>query len=252
MKPYLINLDRSTDRLKAITSVLNELTIPFERVSAVDASQIENEELYSTTHSPSLNYPRLLSKGEIACFLSHRKCWQKLLDSNEKWAVILEDNCEFSISSAKYLKSLDWIPRECKLIHFSYTVNELFYRDEIRVQDNILIKTECSSPMGTSAYAISREAAKRALELSQTISEPVDNFLFGMFSDFSREVPCWRTTNCVVKRADVKTVIDGRVRNGSRTKSSSLFSIHPLRLFQKIQISLRRRQLQKIHQTWEG
>lgn len=253
MKVFLINLDRSKDRLISITESLNHLSIPFDRVSAVDANKISSEELYSCVHSPSLNYPRVLTRGEIACFKSHQICWQKLVDSNDDWAIILEDNCEFAKTSKKYLSSLDWIPSNCELIHLSYTVNKLFYQDEIKLQDNnSLIRTECSSPMGTSAYVISRNAAQRALELSQTISEPVDNFLFGMFSDFAKEIPCWRTKVCAIRRADVTTVITGRVREKSAAKHSSLIAFHPLRLLKKIRISIRHHQLRKTQQIWEN
>lgn len=250
MNTYLINLDRSTDRLETIKNSLDSHFIEFERVSAVDAQLLTEEELYQNVRTPNCNYPRSLTKGEVACFLSHRVCWEKLVKSGHERALILEDNCEFSPVANQYLASENWIPASCELIHFSYGNNPMFFTDEISLPNNSLIKTKYSAPIGTSAYCISRNAAVVALELSQTIMEPVDNFLFGMFSEFSKRIPCWRTKGCVVRRANVQTVISGRSRGEATLSRNSVLSFHPLRVLKKLYINIQRKQMKSTLQTW--
>ena len=116
MKTYLINLDRSIDRLEAMKIRLKTIGVDFERVSGIDGNKFPPVDY--TTKSPNARYPHHLSAGEIACFLSHKKCWELLIKSNEEWALILEDNCTFSASATRYLSNTNWIPEGCNLINF--------------------------------------------------------------------------------------------------------------------------------------
>lgn len=248
MKTYLINLDHSRDRLRSMTISLNKLDIDFERVSAVACDNLPEESLHCEVCSPSLNYPHPLTRGEIACFLSHRKCWENLINSGEQWALILEDNCEFSSVASQYLDSTHWFPKECQIIHFTYSPRLMYFKKHIDLDSgNALIHTECSIPVGTSAYAISKDAALLALERSKVICEPVDNFLFGMYSDFSKIVHCWRLRDSIVKRSEIETLILGR---GPKNNKFEILAIHPIRLYQKAKIRVQRFFMNKINHTW--
>ena len=248
MKTYLINLDRSKDRLQSMTASLNLLEIDFERVSAVDRDTLSDLLGNKEIDSPSLNYPHSLTKGEIACFLSHKKCWEKLVNSEEDWALILEDNCDFSKVANKYLNNTAWIPKECQIIHLTYSPKWMYFSEHIDLAcGNALIHTECSVPVGTSAYVISREAAALALAHSKVISEPVDNFLFGKYSDFPVVVPCWRLRDSIVRRAEVKTLIPGR---GKKNNRFEFLALHPGRLYKKFKNHLRQLLIKKCHHKW--
>ena len=242
MKTYLINLDRSKSRLEVMTERLATIGISFERVSGVDGSKIDISSLSVDVPNPS--YPRALTPGEIGCFLSHRKCWQKLVDSGEDWALILEDDCIFHSSAARYLGSTEWIPEGCQLIHFYYTNKAKVYTDKlINLPDkNRLFRAKVSLPVGAYAYCMSREAALIALELSQTIYEPVDNFLFGVFSPFPKRIDSWRLEGSVlVPCREIESTIPGR-----KTKAFSWYKFHPLRLINKFKIKRLRRELQAL------
>ena len=187
LQTYLINLKRSEDRLKVMDANLKHLGIQYERVLATDAQTL-SEKIYNTVTAPNIEYPHQLRPGEIACFLSHRSCWQKFIDSNNDWALILEDHCEFSQLAESYLKSTDWIPRNCELIQLNYSNRPIFSNQQIKLADgNVLAGLASSSPVGTSAYFISRKAAKLALEESRSVASPVDNFLFGPWSKYSKK-----------------------------------------------------------------
>ena len=43
-------------------------------------------------------YPFKMRKAEIATFLSHRKCWQKIIDDELDGALIIEDDVSLSTS----------------------------------------------------------------------------------------------------------------------------------------------------------
>ena len=39
-----------------------------------------------------MSWPQELTHTELACYLSHMKCWESLINSEENYACILEDD----------------------------------------------------------------------------------------------------------------------------------------------------------------
>lgn len=244
MKTYLINLDRSTDRLAVMAERMAEIGIKSERVSAVEGAKLNLKTV--NIAAPNYKYPRVLTLGEIGCFLSHRKCWEKLVQSEDDWALILEDDCIFHKSASRYLTNIDWIPKGCQFVHFYYAKSATVYADKkIELPDsNHLYRTKNSLPVGAYAYYISKDAALKALELSQVIEEPVDNFLFGIFSQFPKVIDIWRPQGAVVLPCEeIQSTIPGR-----QVKSFSWCQLHPKRLFNKVKVKYLRKNLQSYKQ----
>ncbi len=84
-KVYYINLDRSVQRREIIEAKLNNQNIPleYERVNAIDGN---------TEHST--NSIISSTPGVQACFNSHRKVWEKVINGDNEWSVILEDDAD--------------------------------------------------------------------------------------------------------------------------------------------------------------
>ena len=99
MKTVVINLESRKDRLEAFNK--NNLKyISYERFEAVNGYDIDYKKLtedgYDTDHNwidPILETP--ITKGEVGCFLSHYKLWQRCIESNEPY-LILEDDAIIS------------------------------------------------------------------------------------------------------------------------------------------------------------
>ena len=95
MKTVVINLESRKDRLEAFKK--NNLKyISYERLEAVNGYDIDYKKLtedgYDTDHNwidPILETP--ITRGEIGCFLSHYKLWQRCIESDEPY-LILEDD----------------------------------------------------------------------------------------------------------------------------------------------------------------
>ena len=102
-KLFLINLDRSGDRLERFSRRAAELSTPFTRVSAVDAEKLSQSEI-----SPSgrKGYFRELVRGEIACYKSHIKALRTFMDSEVEYGVILEDDAVLSQDFNKLMAAL--------------------------------------------------------------------------------------------------------------------------------------------------
>ena len=87
---YLINLDRATERLEMMENEFIRIQLPFVRISAVDAKNLDKESFQVKNR-----YDRDLLPGEIGCFLSHVKTLKTFLDSDKEFAVIIEDDAKF-------------------------------------------------------------------------------------------------------------------------------------------------------------
>lgn len=86
MKKLVISLQRRTDRKKEFYK--NNL-INYEFIEAIDYKRLNNFIVDENFRDPFKNRPVL--KSEVACFLSHKKAWEKCLELNEP-VIILEDD----------------------------------------------------------------------------------------------------------------------------------------------------------------
>ncbi len=96
---YVVNLDRSPERLQAIAEQLAQMGMSFKRVSGVDGktSSLERE-LFSGRASLSNVPKQSLTREEIGCHLSHLKTFDEILASGVASAIILEDDLIISPS----------------------------------------------------------------------------------------------------------------------------------------------------------
>lgn len=98
IKTYVINLPESEERRKY---VLGETAkYPFMDVSLIEAvygKKLTEEEINRVFDCNGFfrRYFRYPAPGEIGCTLSHRKCYEALLSSNDQSALILEDDVSF-------------------------------------------------------------------------------------------------------------------------------------------------------------
>lgn len=222
MLRFVINLDSSTERMDLISKRLNELKIPFERVPAVNGRALSDKLIsqitYPNNHFDSrVRFPRTLTKGEVGCFLSHRKCWEKLLESNEEWALIMEDDIRISDSAPKFMLSADWIPSGVKIVQLSWSVpiQNGRIRNEVIPIDNIvnLVAPLYPEPLGSQCYIVSREFAKVALSLSEKLAAPVDMILFSPYFELANTFTVWRTApTLVIANEEIESDIGQRTQ----------------------------------------
>ena len=88
LKKFVINLERREDRRDHFIEN-NNLSVEF--ITAVDG-ELEDLSMYPTREGwvdPFLNRPILPT--EVACFLSHRKAWEKCVELDEP-IIVLEDD----------------------------------------------------------------------------------------------------------------------------------------------------------------
>ncbi len=184
---FVVSLERSPERYAFMARQLQDLGIPFRKVSAVDGKKLIMEELQQI-YDPELtqkNIGRLITKEEIGCYLSHWKIYKIMTEENLPEALVLEDDVVLDKDIIPILKAWDRMPPDCRLLQmgtswkiesrkknrFSHLGNIHFPLDYIAVRNYDIC-------YGTMAYIIRRSLASELLELLLPIKLPIDDILF--------------------------------------------------------------------------
>lgn len=170
---YVLNLDRSKERLERITEELRARSVTFERVPAVD-SETMPEASWAGRFDAARNrrdYLAPLTPAEIACVLTHRAAWLRLLaDEEADSAVILEDDVTMLASAEE---TMSFVHRTCATdAPVLCKLNSLRARTLPGVPFSA--RPAFLPALTAAAQALNKPAAKRLIEFTESFHEPVD------------------------------------------------------------------------------
>jgi glycosyl transferase, family 25 len=180
----LINLDKSKDRLNFQKQQLEQLQIPMRRLAAIqsiDFNAIEYENLAN-------GWQRKLRTTEVACFLSHMKAWQYVLETRMPW-LILEDD---ALLSQKIFDILNALPE--KTTEIDYINLETRYRrkwigkEALELVDEYQLRRLYQDRNGSAAYVLFPSGAEKLLNRAKN-SSPA---LADAFISQSYELHAWQ------------------------------------------------------------
>ena len=105
---YYISLDNAEDRRKILMPRLENLGLPYERISAIYGKDLSQEEKDKRVNRLifKITQRREVKDGEIGCYLSHLKAWQTFLKSKASYALILEDDATFNPDELRNMVNL--------------------------------------------------------------------------------------------------------------------------------------------------
>ena len=178
MHSLIIHMSSSTERRENVDRLLNVL--PNARV--IEAIDGRLPEMHSGVdirpgdlHAP--RYPFPMKGGEVGCFLSHRACWQKIVDEGWDAAFIAEDDLE--IDPDKLTALLTLIERNATPNSFiRVPPKDREPQTQLIDQEGDLgLFTPRVIGLQTTAQVVGRNAAQRLLNATQTLDRPVDTFL---------------------------------------------------------------------------
>ncbi|WP_187969783.1 glycosyltransferase family 25 protein [Aquibium microcysteis] len=171
---YFINLDRHPERREATAAQLRAVGIRHTRISGIDYRDLDGETIRRAVDpAPPLPFKRVLSPGEVACFLSHLKVWRLIADGTDELAFVFEDDVSFTAGASDALVAIEEGPRDWDMVR-------LFCPRPVRSEDVRTLhgrfRTVLSRkyPMSTIAYAVTRQAAARLAATMVPFGQPVD------------------------------------------------------------------------------
>lgn len=101
MKIYIISLDSYQDRRKFQCKQALKFDLDVEIISAIDAKFLSERDLQEAANL----WSRPINAKDVACFLSHKKIWQIILDKCER-ALIIEDDIIFNDQIKEVLNNI--------------------------------------------------------------------------------------------------------------------------------------------------
>lgn len=178
MRSFIIHMPGDTNRAPNIDRLLQ--TLPNAQVvDAVIGKEVlaRGELLPRSGDLYAPRYPFSLSPGEVGCFLSHRRCWQKIVDDGLDYGLIVED--DLSIDPALWADALQLIDDHASV--------ETFIRLPAKQRETpVRVVATCGRAklflpkvigLQTVCQVVGRNAAQRLLSVTNELDRPVDTFL---------------------------------------------------------------------------
>lgn len=207
MKLYLINLDRSLDRLQRLENIFSQLNLNFIRVQAVDGKLLEDPLIEKLTQQRTWYEP--LTRGEIACFLSHKSALQLVADGKDNYAAIFEDDVTLSTDAAEFLSNEDWIPKTADIVKIETHGKKVWLGKAQKLKNEHSISRLKSRHIMAAAYIVSKTAAKRLVNLMEQATAPFDHYLFNPKFQIFEKFEMWQLDPAIVIQANLKSTLEG-------------------------------------------
>jgi glycosyl transferase family 25 len=196
MKTYLINLDRSPDRLEFFQDQANKVGISFERISAIDGRSLP-ESTWKTIIDKRFEF-QPINVYEVAVFLSHKAIWERMIRDRVKMAAIFEDDAILAPQIANTFRSI-----ENAKVSFDVIKLETTLRSVVLSESGVSLATGESLQQlrswhgGTAGYIVSLEGAERLSKATNLISDQIDQAMFNPLSKISSSLKILQCTPAI-------------------------------------------------------
>jgi glycosyl transferase family 25 len=172
----VINLDRSVERLNRIGRMLDEQSIKWERLPAVDGRALSETQVNQFLDAKAFGRRHGMTPllGELGCYLSHVNAFKRLLASPFPLALILEDDVLPLEDLRSVVSGLACLPTRWDMVKLSAVHSGTPVACE-RLDGKHRLAVMLSRCTGSSAYLVNRKAAQSYLNGLLPMSLPYDH-----------------------------------------------------------------------------
>jgi len=173
-RSFIITMKDREDHAKAILNRLCDFGSYATIVEAVDGQSISDDAFNRLVgrHVNCRKSKRLMSKGELGCWLSHKKAWRELGKDTADFAFIFEDDVIIIDDLTPIANALERMEGwDIVKLYRKKTRRPLFKRP---IGDGLALTASFSATSGTFAYAIRREVAERLDKSHEQYQSPID------------------------------------------------------------------------------
>lgn len=170
---YVINMDSSIERWTATHARLQEIGLAAERFPATVGKLLSEQELkeWYDSERNAKQHHRPQTLGEIGCYISHYRVWQKVVDEELPFCVVLEDDLTISPDLKSIIATLEQL-HKWDLIKLADERNYPFL-DSLPLNDKLTLGNYLKVPNNCMGYALSLDGAKKLLA-RKPFFRPVD------------------------------------------------------------------------------
>lgn len=177
MQNIVISLKTAIARREHIQKEFSKQNISFEFFDALTPDQakpLAEKMLLNVNES-------FLTRGELACFMSHVSIWQKMLDEQIPYLAVFEDDVYLGENADYFLNNDAWIQSDWNIIKLEAFAKKILHERQglaLGKQRN-LFKLK-GRHVGAAGYILSLNAAQYLISLlkQSEIKEPLDHILF--------------------------------------------------------------------------
>ncbi len=176
---YLINLDRSKERLTFMETEFARVGVPFIRFPAFDGAAMSQDEVERWVAKRPYFAASEWFVGDVGLFRSHLSVWQEIAAGTAAAAAVFEDDVHLGSDLGALLSSRDWIPADADIVRLESN-SKMVLRNgrSLGVLTDRKLYRVFSSTWGTAGYIITKTAAARLSDLPSDQHAIVDTFLF--------------------------------------------------------------------------
>lgn len=161
-----------------VQTLMRELPLPAQIVDGFDGAdlccKLASSHYHRDLHMP--RYPFELSRCEVACFMSHRRAWQTILEQRLDAGLIIESEIALTAQfPAAFAAALEHLKPD-DFIRFPLR-DDKERGSTIHEADGVRIIKPVPVGPGMAAQLVGRQAAARLLAVTQQFDRPVDAML---------------------------------------------------------------------------
>lgn len=185
MKIFVVSLARAEARVKYITAHLESLKVDYELIDAVDYQQLTPSDFERLTNTEAIQQNHYLTKGVVACSLSHIKVYKHIVENNVDVCLVIEDDAVLPKDIKKTLDIIECEMGKDEIISLSYFNHHQakestdLSKHEIRQIGNnlqLVYPVDLYDIASAMAYVITKKVAKKMLEISMPIANAADHW----------------------------------------------------------------------------
>ena len=179
MKKFVISLSTASERRKHICSEFGKKSISFDFFDALtpEPAALFAKELNLNVDGQSL------TKGEVACFMSHVFLWNKMIQENIPYMAIFEDDIYLGENIKEFLSDTLWLDSNWHLIKVEEFTQKVALGPKLKEfnsnPDRAIFELK-SKNLGTAGYILSLNGAKKLLHYIQSLDQLIalDHLMF--------------------------------------------------------------------------
>ncbi len=173
---YVINLKHAVNRWEHVRSNLEERGIPYRRVEGVYGKDLPKPIEGYDEHRYHVLNGKVTNPGEVGCYFSHIKALREFLETDQPYALILEDDVTLPENIQALLSAAITYADDWDLLRLTSSREGIYFPfGELPDHHRIVYNTRVLK--NTGAYFINRVAAQKCVEQMLPMKQPYDEAL---------------------------------------------------------------------------